>query len=425
MATGKKATRTTTTVVEEPIDKEPEQDLPPDPEPSPGTIDMRSPEDEDIREFLNRFGNEESRVKINKFDHAGHLRFLHECDIDSASETYIQENWGEGRYKLTLWGPDKSYLTCKTLHIGPGKEKPRLDPVIAQEPARETPVNGGMELVLQMMIEQNRQSSQLLAELIKAQGSGKSSAAELAEIMAILKAGQGSSDGAGGGVKLLVEVMPVVKEIISMASRAGSGGDRTWLDTIKDAAPDFIAAIKQMAVNKGDANAGRAMPPGQYVTPEHTTVSLPENNPPEEFTMDLSKLPGLTKTDALQLRAGIGYLKKQALGRKDPLVFVDFVLNTIDGNQAAGLLKILDRQYEDVGILDPDLLNPIYRPWFETFFRELKSAISESNNSDGNGGDPGELESDAGPVPEGIPLGSADTPAGHKPGNGPGDFGAD
>jgi hypothetical protein len=399
--------------VEEEVPEVPEQELPPEPEPSMVPIDMRGDldtDDEDIRKWTESFGDEDSYVKIMKLDSKGRLIFISQTDRDTACEVFLQENWGEGKYKLNLYKADNTYLKSKTLYIGPGKDKPRqLD---NPQPADNSQKSDSSDLVLKMMIEQNRSNQQLLAEIIKAQGNnGKSGAQELAEIMAILQSSMPKPAEQPSTTKLLIEVLPVVKEIVALGKgiTGGGGESRNWLDTIKEMAPELLTTMKQMSANKAAANAAAGSAPPMGNRPFHPTDTPPEgvrvNLPaaePGEPEMDLSKLPGLSLADAMQLRTGIMFLKRQALSGKDPAVFVDFVLNTLDENQAAGLLKILDRQYEDVSILDPELLSPIYRPWFEAFLTELKNAISESDNSSGDPGDQGDVIQDAGPVPAGV-----------------------
>jgi hypothetical protein len=186
-------------------------------------------------------------------------------------------------------------------------------------------------------------------------------------------------------IQMITEALPLIKQFVAMMTGREPVEDTGWKGLIKD----VISEVPNVMKNIGMARAG-----------------IVQENPPAA-----AQLPGVDPKIMDIMRQGIGFLKTRAVKQADSMIFVDYVMSTLDTDQSMQLASLIDRPYEDIAQLDPELLNPVYRPWFTKFFSELKDALAELQqpyNTSGEGGDPGNLASDEGTGITIISEGSTD-----------------
>lgn len=84
--------------------------------------------------------------------------------------------------------------------------------------------------------------------------------------------------------------------------------------------------------------------------------------------------------DLAPLKAGINFLKGDALRGVDSGVWVDWLLNHLDNPQWQPLLEYVHKPYAEFVKLDPDLDKPQFKPFFESILNGLHEAFEENRN---------------------------------------------
>lgn len=347
------------------------------------------PPDDDLVKFFSDKG-EDVTIKVYKYDSATNRpNFRADTDLDGFSEVWLQNNFGPGKYSLRAYRAG-NYVGGRTVNIGEGIAK-NPSPV----PGREIiiPQPAGADPMIQMQLEQMRLDAQtnreLLLKLIDRQSGdgGKSTLTELAEAMAILKTAQPQQESTSP-MKLISDALPVIKQLIDMAAGRPEKSD-SWVGLARDVVAELPNVISKLPIRQ----------PAAAEQPAPAVVQL---NPQ----------PAISAGDIIsQLKKGLEYLKKRALKKSDPSDYVNIVLDMAEDWPPEYVDSFLETPYEEFGKLDPDLMDPVYRPWFEKLFQELRNALSElpePGTPAGEAGDTGNTKGDAGVNSAGMPDGSAD-----------------
>jgi hypothetical protein len=397
----KKGTKTVTTIEEMPVDL-PEPEPQPDPEPQPERFipqaEMLMQDDIDLKKYLEGLGGgSDVVIKINKWDTATNRpRFMYDTDVEGASESAIQANLGEGRYLVRAF-KEGHILGSKTVYIGPPLNKPAVTPpapVVVQ-----TGNDGMMNAQFAMLQEQIRSNQAMMLEMIKAMGTGnqRSGTAELAEIMVMMKPLMAPPAATAGGspLSIISEAIPLVKQLIDLGSGKSPDEDTSMGGIIKEVireVPNVFAMFQ----------AAKARPAQQ------TAVQLPVATPGVKVQLPGAvqaepEIPGLTPDQLSLIRnVAMPFLKGRAKKNANPITFVDYVLETLDDDSSMAIVKLLDLPFEQFAVIDPEIMEPVYRPWFENFFGELKDAISKRIDAGGDGGDDIDPPDDEKPSPVGL-----------------------
>lgn len=322
-------------------------------------------EDLELKAFIETFADA-AKVKIHRYDRNGNLVYAGSTDPRNCSEEFLQEVYGEGKYYLKLYDSNGKNIKARTVYIGPDESGLNMPVSTTPSPALGNPI-------LQMQIESLR--SELTSQREQTN-----------RLLEVLITREAAPTQPGGSVKDIIEAIGTVREMVApkeptslisemigffkQGIEIGSTGnvDGGWKGIVKDA----IQAIPQVAK--------------EFKAP----VDAPDNGQPP--VMD----------EAMMLKHGLAYLKTRAQINADPGLWVDFIISNMDEAQWQPLFKLLEQPFEKIGEVDPEVLQPVYRPFFEQLYNGLKHAISEKGNPEGisgNGGNAGDDESvDAGGI---------------------------
>jgi hypothetical protein len=362
-------------------------------------IETPTEEESNLQQFFEGLGEGEIVIKIYKFDATTNRpRFMADTGLDGASEAFVQANWGEGRYMMKAYKEGKA-LGSRTILVGPALQK--------NIPASVTPLPPlplGMDPTMQLQLEMVRQEMQTNREFMKLmvdnmnKGDGKSGAMELAEVMVMLKGVIPPASTAPSILEIMSQTIPLVKQLIELGANGGAPAEKGWVGTIKEILPEVGGVLRNIIGARLGASAVNSPDPGVAVPsyPNQIRQAAPNG----------SEIPGLTKEQLVLLRQGISFLKTRARRNADADAFVGYVLETLDDEQSLAICSLLERSFEDIAVIDPEILQPVYRPWFEDFFGGLKDAIIERNTASGAGGDANEPKQDAGSGVGGDKVGS-------------------
>ncbi len=326
--------------------------------------------DDDIKMFLDSLSGEgDIVVRIYKYDDASnHPRYRMQADPESVSEAYIQEQLKAGRFLLRVFKEGRA-VGSKTVYIGdpPLSVQKDNDDRITALPAAPAPA--GLDPLLALQLETMRQDNQNQKELLfkiidKLGNNGKSNSSitELVEVMTVMKQ-LNPPPAPENPLKMLADAFPLVEKLIDMVSSGGGSQKPSWLGL----AGDLVKEVPKMLGSIIAAKNGKA-------ASDVSTSSLAVDS--QLLQIDGEALEGL--------RQGLFFLKTRAQKNSDPGLFVDLTMDTLDQKQSLALVSVLERPYEEIAKIDPDLLNPAIRPWFEKFFEVLKNALQQSVNSIGD-----------------------------------------
>lgn len=355
-------------------------------QPMPFADPPSTQEEDDLKKFFEGLGGSEIIIKISKYDSATNRpRYLQDTDLDGANEAYIQQNWGEGRYLLRAY-KEGSVIGSRTVLIGPPLKSNAPQPApLSFLPALEKP---GLDPLVLMQLEQMREEAktnrELLMKLIESNmGGSKSGAMELAEVMAILKPViTPPAAAAGGGIlEILGAAIPLVKQLIDLGAGGGAQEKPSWMSMVKDLGPDVLRTVGQMMQQRNSV-------PMQTIP----MVESYQQNPPApaviQPALNQSQIAGIDSNQLEIIRGYMSYFKEKVRKNASPDTFINLVLDTLDEERSLVIANLLDRSYEEIATIDPEILTAVYRPWFEAFFGGLKDALSERDTTGGEGGNP-------------------------------------
>lgn len=331
-----------------------------------------SPIDQELQDYIQSIGEPNLSVKIFKQE-VGRSAFTYMdmTTVSNATEQYIQENFGPGVYQIRCFFNGK-FKGAKTIHIGSGpvkREPESFASPISALPDNEPTYMNPMQYQLEAMREEARTTRELLLKMIDNNSHAKSSTMELMEVMTMMRGLAPAPSEGLSPMKLIAEILPFVKEIMKMTGANVPAEEETgWLgiaNKVVEKVPDMFKLMQRGAIPAPNG-AAVAIP------------SIPEG--------PISFLPPAMQN---QIAGIFEFLKGRARVNADPLSFVDLAMNTLDLEQSLNVVRLLDKSYEEIATIDPDILEPtVFRPWFEQFFEGLRNAIKERNNPDGGESDP-------------------------------------
>jgi hypothetical protein len=284
-----------------------------------------------------------------------------------ATEEYIQSEYGEGKYVVKLHDIDGSYIASKRLNIGPPPARQVLQAQADLQRPAEILGNTQLEL-LRAELAANRE---LLARLIDKVGMNHgSSVSELTEVLRIAQTMNPVKEPGA----VLSQLVDVFKAGLNLGA-SGGAPEKSWTDTVKnvlDSIPEVISMLK---------------PPG-----------VPGAEPGKNLVETAPAQPAPADARLAMLRNGIAYLKSKARAGKDPGLWIDFVVDNLDEPQWADMATYLEKPFDEIAqALDPEIMLPIYRPWFEQLFRGLSHAIRERVDTGRPAGNGLDIAADGGP----------------------------
>lgn len=342
----------------------------------------RTQVEDDVINFLSAFAGQPVIVKIHRHTAGGKLEYVSEGDLDTVNEKMIQDSFGGGRYRLMIYSTEKpGIIANRTLHIsGVSKiNQPPPPPDLKTDPTLTL-----LQMQIENMNQQNRQNQEMMLKMIEQFGhvaGGRPESAslpELIESMGTLKTFL-TPPPSSSPLDLLSGILPLATKLIDLgAGRPASESSGGFGDTLKDIIKEVPNLMRGFAMAKSQAPAPVVSGPAQIPPPPGQRQALDPADPAVAPVLGY-----------------IGFLKTRCLQGQDVSLWIDTVLATLDTEQSDLVIKLLDRPYEEIAIIDPDLLDIKYRSWFENFFGGLKDALlgdgiaaGESGNSldaSGNG----------------------------------------
>jgi hypothetical protein len=340
---------------------------------------------DDIQGFISGVGMPSAKVKVYKMDPAKTVPIFMGTSVPSLmTEEYIQESWGEGRYNLRLLDESGNYIKSKVVYVGPGPKKPEPSPAFQalSNPDRDRASDLQFEL-LRSELAAGREMMLKMIEAISGRGDNRSNLAELAGVIEVVK-GLTAKD-APDPAATLSGFVEVFKQGIELGQSGGTP-EKGWSGMLKDVVtslPGVFAMLKTQTATPGNG----ATPP---------TPKVPAS-------LEIAANPAL-----VMAQRGISVLKAFARAGNDPATWVEVLVQNLNDPQWQPLIPLLGLSYDEVGKLDPELLNPVYRSWFERLFNGIREAVSEIGDSGGAGGHGSDADKDGGsgpvlPVPSDNP----------------------
>lgn len=342
---------------------------------------MLEPPDEELKKFFSDFGADGLTIKVYKYDPGTNRpSFRLDTDLEGANESFLQQNFGPGKYNLRAY-KNGVYGGSRTVIIGEGIAKPATAPA-APAPVINVPTSS--DPMIQVQMEMMRQEMQLTRDMflkmIDKMGDtgGKSDLTELAQAMAILKTAMPQQSPTVSPLTVINDAIPLVKQLIDLgAGREPGEKSEGWPGLIKDAIREIPNVMKGFSAMK-------SLAPGSHMPPAANPVEIPA---------------AVDETTIGKIRAGLQFLKTRVLKKSPPGVWVDFVMETLDDEQSRQLADLITQPYDQIAQIDPELMSPVYRPWFEQFFAELRNELQQPDASGGTAGDGPDPAGDAGTGP--------------------------
>lgn len=341
--------------------------------------------DESLRTFIASFGNNPGKVTIYKYDRNGNAVFCGAGLPGVVDEEWLQFSYGAGRYQVRLTDDKGRYLRSRIVHIAAGPaDDATYNPPMAVPPAAPAavqpfspspPMDGAGEYsAIQAEISGMRDlMMKLIDKVVDSRGGGGSSLVELTAAIQAVK----EMSAPASPADQVKEIIGVLKTGIEIGQTGTITGDK----------PGWLGIVQGVAEALAPVAASLMRRPGQPAPAVHPPSVAPANPPaaiaqPADPRLDL-------------LRRGINYLKPKARAGKAWETYVDFILDNMEDTEWLPFLELLDKPYEEIAQVDPDLTTPLYRPWFESFLMGLRNAIAESNASaeagpDGDASNPGD-----------------------------------
>lgn len=84
----------------------------------------------------------------------------------------------------------------------------------------------------------------------------------------------------------------------------------------------------------------------------------------------------------LMLVSAIQWLKKKALAGKDPELQVDFIIDNFDDPTSRALAAtMLNQPFDEIGKLDPEIMQEPLRSWFQRVYDLLREAVKNADTT--------------------------------------------
>lgn len=337
------------------------------------------PPNDDLQTFLDQYGAEEPQIKIYKFSPSGKLVYCNDATLENASESYIQANWGEGAYRIWLLDQKSKYLASKKIYIGkpPGGERENPAPLnMDPGPFISQGADSGLQMQIEMLRQQMTLNQELVKTLIEKISDGRNGGGDLVELARALTLVKemAAPPPAPTPAAMISELVGILKTGIELGASGAAGEPKGWMGTVKEIAsviPDVLRSLPAAARGMG---------------PVADSAPVPPPDPQAQLRAMLAQ--------------GVGFLKSKCQKGSDPGLYVDIAMDNVDQPPWSNLIGLVDKPFEEVAtMLDPELLNPFYRPWFEQLFNGLKDEIRNRTAPAGAGDDGADAKPDGGPRP--------------------------
>jgi hypothetical protein len=347
-----------------------EEDLPPQDaaeqtEPPAPSLEMNQ---DDIHEFFGKFGNEFNVRCFRLRDNDGKLVYVGGTTPDEASYEWVQSKFGEGKYYLRLVDAKGTYKGQRTVFIAaPPDDAEKETATEAAQLLIPPGIDPMMTYQFQMMQEQFRANQELMIRLIERNQQPQSSGG-ITELVTALGALKNMS--APPPDNRLDSMLLILQKGIDIGLTGSADG--------KTKEGGIMGIVREVAPLVGEALRSFTRP-GAPITA----------NPPQVETRvqdQISNVP--VQPDLAPLKAGIAFLKGDALRGVEPEIWIDWLSRHLDNPQWAPFVEYIHLPYAEFVKLDPDLAKPPFQAFFESILSGLKEMFNSSESEETHGPSP-------------------------------------
>lgn len=300
-----------------------------------------------------------NKVNVYRISQNGMAEYVGTGDPRVVCEQeYIRANYGAGKYRLLIYVKGK-YAKVHTLVVGAGiPGAPAIIPHI------NTNLGGSGEVGL--LRQQLEQQHTLMLSIINAKQSGGEKIGDIvAAVSAMQKLTQAPppADPMGG----MNAMLGVISKLMEIAKPEPAVDEKTsWVRFAQEALSALPLVLDRA---KGMIQATQA-PPTAQAADERGNIAV------------------VTETERAShlLKQGIGFLKGKILKGQDPSDWVTYVLNQLDDSTWRTIaLEVINRPWEQLELLDPEMKIEPFVGWFKSFVSELKEAMMNREPEDETG----------------------------------------
>lgn len=304
-------------------------------------------QDFQVQSILDSIGPGDIKIKILKWGPKG-KSYCFSLDGGPVDEDFIQQQYGGGRYQGQIFR--NGIYTGNSFELN-----------IAERLATAPGASGGMADIQTRMMQQQ---IDFLKDIILQRGQQQQTpVGELAEAVKSVHALSGGGQAGLGekAVELLLKGFELGKSI--------SSKEENWSDVVREALPVVGELMQQRNGLQQTQQSGQAQQRNQLPVQDHSVM----------------------------IRQGIAYLKGKAITGRDPLLYVDLLVDNADEPQYQPVLHfVLTSEFSAFEQFDPDLSKSPFSEWFRAVYDGLRQAFSQQNQVDvdtggasGDGGNTG------------------------------------
>jgi hypothetical protein len=330
------------------------------------------PEAEEVNSFLSRLAIQEGRAAVYRMGKSGAREWCLNAGLADVNEEWIFDNCGPGKYLIRVMDARGRYIQSITLMIAERKE----------EKSAAAPVNAVADMQVALLRDQLNRQQEILLKMLErsSQPPQPPPQQSIGELVAALKGIWDMTPKAADPTHGISTIINSLTKGIELAQAASSGDDKmSWIRIIEHVADKFPGLTQAVVGAAGGVNDGAPS------TAQSGDTSAPH--------------PGNGNGDPVKLflRQSIGYLKKKALMRQDPEMWVEWISNNLDEEHWLRLAQLLQQPFERIAEVDPEISSEPLRSWFMQLFNGLRDALSGRGPGGGEGGDGADAPADAGP----------------------------
>lgn len=209
-----------------------------------------------VSDFQGRFSDQPVKVQVEKYD-SGEWGICRKYPLESFDHMAVFEEYGGGRYRATLFGPDGKYVK------GGRHEFKFATPLKPAAPVQEK-VNPLADPIVMMMMENFKQQNAANLELMKAMLSGNSNkSSELPSVLEAMKV-IGVLAPKENGFKQFQEFMTMassMKDFMGIDDKRDTGGEGGLMSDIKEFMSLYPAIKEALPQIRAGASPGGVVPP--------------------------------------------------------------------------------------------------------------------------------------------------------------------
>jgi|SRR5579871_64214 len=239
--------------------------------------------DEWLTDFQQRFSDQPVRVTIEKYDESGDWSYCKKCPLMSFDLEIIKQEFGGGKYRATLFGPDGHYIKTGRRHF---KVSDVLRSVVTEKKPDNPFENPMVVMMLKNMESHQTAMLELTKSMITAQAGKPQGITEIVEAMKGIHALSPKTDKPLESMKETLGLMKLIKEVSGDSEESGG-----LLSSLKEVLDVLPALKEQMASLKPAAAPGMSAPqaPGP-VNPLPESISVTTGGPMDALTRKIVDL---------------------------------------------------------------------------------------------------------------------------------------